>query len=89
MPWIVTLHVEEHCVETAARREFKRLLDEFFTAAGGPDPALEEKIAILREFIEESDFAALRASDARLSGLSKSTVRLYRRVDGSVRMSIL
>ncbi len=77
----VYLRLDGHCVETAARGEFKRLLDRYFSV---PDEAedMEECLELLREFIEKSDFPTLRSSDERLSGAVACTVTVYRDESG-------
>ncbi len=69
----VKLHIKDHCIETEAKNEFRRLMDDYF-ASETENPDLEEKIGILREFLEISDFAILRSSDPRLSGEVESYV---------------
>lgn len=73
---MVKLHLNGHCIETEAKIRFRRLMDQYFTA-DSPPPDLPEKIETLRIFIEQSDFAALRASDQRLCGMVESTVVLF------------
>ncbi len=55
-------------------------MDQYFTSDSLISD-LPEMIETLRIFIEQSDFAALRASDQRLCGMVESTVVLYRNVD--------
>lgn len=47
-----------HCIETVARKEYddgaRRLL------AGASDTALEERLSLLRDFLETADFRELR-----------------------------
>lgn len=63
----VTLDLSEHCVETAARHEHRRLRDALLQA-DDPDPALAARLDLLQRFLEQSDFRALRAGDPRLRG---------------------
>ena len=72
---MVKLHIKDHCIETAAKQEFKRLMDNYFESDNGTD-SIEEKIEVLREFIEKADFAKLRGSDPRLAGETESAVYL-------------
>ncbi len=83
----IRLSLSGHCVETAARNEFKRLMDEYFAGAG-ESVGVEERLALLREFIETSDFKALRASDERLSGAVECTVTVYRDSRGGTGLRI-
>ena len=72
----VTLHLHDHCIETEARRELKRLMDLYFESDDECPEEIEEQIEILEKFLSRSDFPALRASDERLSGIIESVVRI-------------
>jgi len=48
-----------HCIETKARQEFLKSKDEYMRS-GGEDEQLEEKIELLRAFLESMDFRELR-----------------------------
>lgn len=48
-----------HCIETIAKREYWRSVDEYLKK-GKEDKRLEEKIELLRSFLETADFAVLR-----------------------------
>ena len=48
-----------HCIETVARQEFSKTTNEYMQR-GGEDEELEEKIELLRAFLESMDFKELR-----------------------------
>jgi len=48
-----------HCIETAAREIFSRSTDEYMRK-GEEDKELEEKIHVLRMFLETANFRELR-----------------------------
>ena len=48
-----------HCIETTARQEFLKSKDEYMRS-GGEDKELEERIELLRAFLEAMDFRELR-----------------------------
>ena len=48
-----------HCIETTARQEFLKSKDEYMQS-GGEDKELEERIELLRAFLESMDFRELR-----------------------------
>ena len=50
----------EHCVESAAREEFWRLVNRYLEERGG-DSKLQERIELLRAFLESADFGRLRS----------------------------
>ncbi|HOP28536.1 MAG TPA: hypothetical protein P5120_03640 [Spirochaetota bacterium] len=69
----VTLHTGEHCIETSAKIEFRRLTDLLLQSdTDNIDSDIEEKIELLLNFLENSDFNILRASDERLAGITPS-----------------
>ncbi len=47
-----------HCIETAAKQEFWKSVDEYTEKQG--DKELEEKIELLKAFLESTDFRKLR-----------------------------
>jgi len=54
-----------HCIETVAKREYRRALDEVL--AGVENEELEIRIELLRTFLKETDFKVLRQdSEKRL-----------------------
>ena len=77
---MVELHLNKHCIETEAKIQYRRLLDQFFMNEN-PPADLPEMIETLRIFIEQGDFPSLRASDPRLCGMVESTVVLSRNGD--------
>lgn len=83
----VNLHIKSHCIETEARNEFGRLMDRYFST-DDIEGELDEKIELLRDFLESSDFPRLRASDLRLSGGQESDVMIKRNEDGRIILEI-
>jgi len=79
----VRMNINEHCIETEAKNEFKRLMDSYFCSNSDTDK-FEKKIELLREFIDTADFAFLRSSDQRLSGEISSAVILERNNRGKI-----
>jgi hypothetical protein len=83
----VKLHIKNHCIETEARNEYRRLMEIYFST-DDLEGELDDKIELLRDFLENSDFPKLRASDARLSGEQKSYVLVKRTGDGAIELEI-
>jgi len=48
-----------HCIETTAKREYWKSVDEYLKKAN-EDKRLEEKIELLKAFLETADFSMLR-----------------------------
>ncbi len=71
----VELHLKDHCIETEAKRELRRLMNIFFES-DNPTAELIESIDILEKFLTRSDFPSLRSSDMRLTGDVESIVHI-------------
>jgi len=71
-----------HCLETAARREYQRLTRAYLRGELEESEA-EERIELLREFLEEADFPALRrACEVRLREGRGTAFLLFRQGEG-------
>ena len=53
-----------HCIETTAREEFWNLANQYMEG-GQKDKKLEERIELLRTFLESMDFKKLRSQSER------------------------
>jgi hypothetical protein len=53
-----------HCIETAAREEFWNSANQYMQG-GQKDKKLEEKIELLKAFLESADFRKLRSDSER------------------------
>jgi hypothetical protein len=83
----VSLHIKNHCIETEARNEYRRLMDIYFST-DDLEGELDEKIELLRDFLEISDFSKLRTSDMRLSGGKDSDVVIKRSGNGTIVLDV-
>jgi len=77
MEVIVNLHLKNRCIETEARSEFNRLMETYFKT-DDLEGELDDKIELLRDFLDGSDFRKLRSSDIRLTGTTESDVIIKR-----------
>jgi hypothetical protein len=82
----VKLHLKDHCIETEAKRELRRLMNIFFESDNPPEDLIES-IDILEKFLTRSDFPSLRSSDMRLSGDIESIVCITRDEEDNLRVS--
>jgi hypothetical protein len=58
---IVTLEPDtSHCVETVAKKEYERVLN-LLINGNQPDSQLEDRLELLRLFLESADFGKLRS----------------------------
>jgi hypothetical protein len=53
-----------HCIETTAREEFWNSVNQYMES-GRDDKKLEEKIELLKAFLESTDFKKLRSQSER------------------------
>ena len=53
-----------HCIETTAREEFWNSVNQYMES-GRDDKKLEEKIELLKAFLESADFKKLRSQSER------------------------
>lgn len=83
----IKLHLKNHCIETASKKELKRLTDTYLESTDSPDDILK-MIELLQDFIKQSDFPALRAGDERLSGIKESIVKISRGESGNIIINI-
>jgi hypothetical protein len=81
----VKLHLKDHCIETEAKRELRRLMNIFFES-DNPPADLIESIDILEKFLTRSDFPSLRSSDMRLSGDIESIVCITTDEEDNIRV---
>ena len=61
MPSIELYPTLDHCIETTAKKEFNRLSAEYL-AKGGGNAAMDSQLTLLRAFLEDADFPALRGA---------------------------
>jgi len=83
----VNIHIKNHCIETEARNEYRRLMDIYFST-DDLEGELDEKIELLRDFLEISDFPKLRTSDVRLSGGKEADVVIKRSGNGTIVLDV-
>ena len=89
MPSIELYPTLDFCIESTAKREFNRLSAKYMVG-GGKDSLTDGQIILLRAFLEEADFPALRgASEPHL--LEGRKVRFVLTDEGglSYRMDVL
>ncbi len=83
---MVVLDLKQHCIKTSALRAHQRLVDRLISCSG-PDPLAEEKLTIVQQFLEQSDFRELRAKHPELAGGSAIQITLWRSDSGQIRWS--
>ncbi len=83
----VKLHLKNHCIETEAKKKLKNLIDFYFESSNNQNSILY-RIELLQQFIKESDFPKLRASDEKFSGAIESIVCIYRDNKNNINFSI-
>ena len=71
----VDLDLRKHCIETATKRSYNRLLSEYFRSKEG-DSESEKKLALLQKALSRFDFSSLRAVHKELAGKSGARIVL-------------
>ena len=79
----VQLKTGGHCIHCAAQIEFRHIAQLIMESTEDTvPPVLAEQIELLTEFLENTDFNALRASDPRFEGIKTGFCTLTRGADG-------
>jgi len=76
------------CIEHAARDKYNRMAARIMASDDPPDPADEARLELLLDFLGSADFALLRSSDERLSGIKNARCILKRNEEGIPYVSI-
>ena len=71
----IELDLRTHCIETAAKRLYNRLLSEYFRSKGAETES-EEKLALLQKALSAFNFPSLRSAYAELAGNSSARIVL-------------
>jgi predicted amidohydrolase len=74
-PLEIELDLRNHCIETAIKRCYNRLISGYFRNGGG-DSESEEKLALLEKALRYYDFSALRNVRRELAGESNARITL-------------
>ncbi|MDI6797775.1 MAG: hypothetical protein QMD09_12560 [Desulfatibacillaceae bacterium] len=72
----ILLNLSRHCIETQAKKVYEQELGRYFKAGPENRPLLEERIGLLKNFLEKVDFGDLRSRHPALSGGSQQTAAL-------------
>lgn len=64
----IQLDLSSHCIETELKRQYNRLISEYFKAGPAEKELMEATIDMLRLGLETLDFARLRARHHALCG---------------------
>jgi hypothetical protein len=84
----LVLHLEEHCLETTARRAREALAGAYLEGRR-EGPEVEAVIALLGAFLGELDFRAIRAAHPGLAGGHSARLRVWRPPGGRVEWETL
>lgn len=84
----ITLKIESHCIETAAKEKLQELIDTMITREE-EDSTLQTQYELLYEFIHTADFKALRASDERLAGIVPCKCEIFKNAESNIEVRIV
>lgn len=76
----ITFHFKKHCIETAAKKRYEMLMQQYFSSHKTSSKEEREKMEIEMEhllfFLENADFSYLRHQYPQLSGIEDTRVYL-------------
>jgi hypothetical protein len=75
----IVFHLKGHCIETAAKKEYERLVKELLKEE---NEEKEQLLEMLVEFLKKANFSELRS--AGFDGRKEMMVRVRRESDGFV-----
>jgi hypothetical protein len=78
----------DHCIEATAREEFQNSMSRYL-ASGLRDGALEEKLDLLKAFLESADFPGLRSQSERYLTAGISVTFVIWREEGVMHYEIV
>jgi len=71
----ILLDVNKHCIQTAVKRKYNRLISNYFKSGRTNDTkTIESEISLLKQALENIDFAWLRAAYPELRGGSSHEI---------------
>ena len=82
------LELDQFCIETTARRRYQRLMTEVLESEE-VEPAVKTDLEILRAFLDQIDFSAIRSAHEELCGGNRVRVLIYLDDRGRARWSKL
>ena len=77
----------DHCIETAARREFSKSRDEYLQS-GVENKELEGKIELLRMFLDTADFREMRRESEKYLTQGKAVRFILNMEEGKLKYEI-
>jgi len=77
-----------HCIETVARKEYENLVRSYLQASKG-DSDFEDKIELLRSFLESADFRKLRQQSEKCLLKGQSIKFILYREHGKVKCKLV
>ncbi len=72
----IVLSLKNHCIETAAKKEYERLIQGYFKNKLKGKSWLEVRIEALKYFLERADFSRLRSFYPELCGSVELPIKL-------------
>ena len=83
----ITLYLNGHCIEAAAKNQLHKL-SVLILNSDNVTSELENQYKLLYDFITIADFKALRSMDERLNGLIPATCELLKDDEGKTQLQI-
>lgn len=87
----IQLDVRRHCIQTATKRKYNQLISNYFKSGeSAPENTkiLESEISLLKEALENLDFAWLRSTFPELRGGGPDDIVISTGTDGKITITI-
>ncbi len=87
----IQLDVSRHCIQTATKRKYTQLISNYFKSdASAPENTkiLESEISLLKEALENLDFAWLRSTVPELRGGGPDDIVISTGTDNKITITI-
>lgn len=72
----ITLDLHRHCIQTAIRQKYNRLIADYFKSPAKNQEIMESEISLLKTALENLDFGKLRAGFPALQGGGPEKIRI-------------
>ncbi|MBC2715756.1 MAG: hypothetical protein HF978_10650 [Desulfobacteraceae bacterium] len=85
----INLNLNKSCIQTAVKRKYNRLISNYFKLKASENTEIiESEISLLKEALENLDFAWLRATYPELRGGGKNEIIIGIGADNKITISI-
>lgn len=84
----ITLNLRRHCIQTAIKQKYNRLIADYFRSPAENQAIMESEIALLKTALENLDFGRLRSEFPALQGGGPEKISLGAGTDNTLFISV-